>query len=149
MTVKLKDEAATAALGGTIARGLRLGDAVLLEGELGSGKTTLARAILRALGVREYVPSPSFTLVQAYETPGLTVRHFDLYRVTHASELNELGIDDALAEGAVLIEWPEHARERMPANALEIYLSASGETARHAKLSGPMRWRDILEGHSA
>ena len=149
MTVKLKDEAATAALGAAIARGLKAGDAVLLQGELGSGKTTLARAILRALGVGEYVPSPSFTLVQAYETPGLTVRHFDLYRVTHASELNELGIDDAIADGAVLVEWPERARERMPANALEVQLYASSETAREAKLSGPSRWRDILEGHRA
>ena len=144
MTVKLKDEAATAALGAAIARGLKAGDAVLLEGELGAGKTTLARGILRALGVSEYVPSPSFTLVQAYETPGLTVRHFDLYRVTKANELNELGIDDALADGAVLIEWPERAREHMPANALEILLSTSGDTTREAKLSGPSRWRDIL-----
>ena len=144
MTVSLKDEAATAALGAAIARGLKAGDAVLLEGELGAGKTTLARGILRALGVSEYVPSPSFTLVQAYETPGLTVRHFDLYRVTKANELNELGIDDALADGAVLIEWPERARERMPANALEVRLSANGETTREAKLSGPARWRDIL-----
>ena len=146
MTVKLRDEAATAALGAAIARGLKTGDAVLLEGELGSGKTTLARAILRALGVAEYVPSPSFTLVQAYETPGLTVRHFDLYRVSAANELNELGLDDALAEGAVLIEWPERARARMPASALEVRLSASSETAREAKLSGPARWREILEG---
>jgi len=145
MTVKLKDEAATAALGAAIARRLKTGDAVLLEGELGSGKTTLARAILRALGVAEYVPSPSFTLVQAYETPGLTVRHFDLYRVSAANELNELGLDDALAEGAVLIEWPERAREQMPTNALEIQLTASGETAREAKLSGPSRWREIFE----
>jgi tRNA threonylcarbamoyl adenosine modification protein YjeE len=148
MTVKLKDEAATAALGAAIARGLKVGDAVLLEGELGAGKTTLARGILRALGVSEYVPSPSFTLMQAYETPGLTVRHFDLYRVTKANELNELGIDDALADGAVLIEWPERARGRMPANALEIQLSASGETMREAKLSGPARWRDILGAHA-
>ena len=146
MTVKLRDEAATAALGAAIARGLRAGDAVLLEGELGSGKTTLARAVLRALGVAEYVPSPSFTLVQAYETPGLTVRHFDLYRVNAANELNELGLEDALAEGAVLIEWPERARARMPVNALEVQLSASGETTREAKLSGPARWREIFEG---
>jgi tRNA threonylcarbamoyl adenosine modification protein YjeE len=146
MTVTLEDEAATVALGAGIARGLKAGDAVLLEGELGAGKTALARAILRALGVAEYVPSPSFTLVQAYETPGLTVRHFDLYRITAASELNELGIDDALADGAVLIEWPERARERMPADALEIHLSARGDNSREAKISGPARWRSIVEG---
>lgn len=146
MTVRLKDEAATAALGAAIARGLKAGDAVLLRGELGAGKTTLARGILRALGVTEHVPSPTFTLVQAYETPGLTVRHFDLYRVARASELNELGLEDALAEGAVLIEWPERAREQMPANALEVELATAGETAREAKLSGPSRWMGILEG---
>jgi tRNA threonylcarbamoyl adenosine modification protein YjeE len=144
MTVTLKDEAATVALGAGIARWLKVGDAVLLEGELGAGKTALARAILRALGVAEYVPSPSFTLVQAYETPGLTVRHFDLYRITAASELNELGIDDALAYGAVLIEWPERARERMPVDALKIHLSARGDNSREAKISGPARWRGIV-----
>lgn len=146
MTVTLEDEAATVALGAGIARGLKAGDAVLLEGELGAGKTALARAILRALGVAEYVPSPSFTLMQAYETPGLTVRHFDLYRITAASELNELGIDDALADGAVLIEWPERARERMPADALEIHLSTRGDNSREAKISGSARWRSIVEG---
>ncbi len=149
MNVTLKDEAATAALGAAIARGLKTGDAVLLAGGLGAGKTALARAILRALGVAEYVPSPSFTLVQAYETPGLTVRHFDLYRITAASELNELGLDDALADGAVLIEWPERARERLPANALEIHLSTRGDNSREAKISGPARWRGIVEGSHA
>ncbi len=149
MTLTLKDEAATAALGTRIARGLKAGEAVLLEGELGAGKTALARAILRGLGVAEYVPSPTFTLVQAYETPGLTVRHFDLYRIAHQRELDELGLEDALADGAVLIEWPERARARMPAGALEIFLSARGPTIREARISAPARWRDILEGHHA
>ena len=149
MTVKLENEAATVALGARIARALKAGDAVLLQGELGAGKTTLARAILRALGVREYVPSPSFTLVQSYETPGLTVRHFDLYRVEQPRDLDELGLEEALGEGAVLIEWPERARERMPANALEVQLSATSETAREAKLSGPARWLEQFRGSHA
>lgn len=149
MTVKLENEAATAALGARIARALKAGDAVLLQGELGAGKTTLARAILRALGVREYVPSPSFTLVQSYETPGLIVRHFDLYRVSQPRELDELGLEEALGEGAVLVEWPERARERMPANALEVQLSTTSETAREAKLSGPTRWLDLFQGSPA
>ena len=149
MTVKLENEAATAALGARIARALKAGDAVLLQGELGAGKTTLARAILRALGVCEHVPSPSFTLVQSYETPGLMVRHFDLYRVANPREIDELGLEEALGEGAVLVEWPERARERMPANALEVQLSTTSETAREAKLSGPARWLDLFQGSHA
>lgn len=144
LTVNLHDEAATAALGARIARALKTGDAVLLAGELGSGKTALARAILRALGVSEYVPSPSFTLVQAYETPGLTVRHFDLYRIGDPREVDELGLEEALDDGAVIIEWADRARARMPHGALEIHLSARGENAREARISGPARWRDVL-----
>jgi tRNA threonylcarbamoyl adenosine modification protein YjeE len=146
MTVTLKDEAATAALGAAIARDLRAGDAILLKGELGSGKSTLARAILRALGVREYIPSPSFTLMQTYETPRLTVRHFDLFRISAASELQELGIEDALADGAVLLEWPERIGGERPCDALEIELAATSETSRKATLRGPERWRHTLEG---
>ncbi|MGQ0741655.1 MAG: tRNA (adenosine(37)-N6)-threonylcarbamoyltransferase complex ATPase subunit type 1 TsaE [Alphaproteobacteria bacterium] len=146
MAITLKDEAATADLGAAIARSLKRGDAVLLKGELGSGKTTLARAILRALGVREYIPSPSFTMMQSYETPGLTVRHFDLFRILGSGELQELGIDDALLEGAVLVEWPERAGELEPGEALEIELAATGESSRKATLRGPARWHRALGG---
>ena len=124
--MSLGSEAATVALGARIARGLHAGDAVLLSGELGAGKTALARGILRARGVTEHVPSPTFTLVQSYETPGLTVRHFDLYRVENARELDELGLDEALDEGAILVEWPERAPARWPADALHIGLAIAG-----------------------
>src|ERR1700744_168696 len=107
-----------------------IGDAVALEGDLGAGKTTLARAILRALGVTEDVPSPTFTLVQVYETPRLTVRHYDLYRIENASEMNELGLDDALEEGAALIEWPERAEGRLPSDIFHFSLAASGSDLR-------------------
>jgi len=144
-TVRLEDEAATAALGARIARQLKAGDAVLLKGELGTGKTTLARAILRALGVESHVPSPTFTLVQAYETPSLALHHFDLYRIESASELKELGIDDALDDGAVLVEWPERGfPKRLAGDALAVTLSAAGPSAREAKISGPERWRSIM-----
>jgi tRNA threonylcarbamoyladenosine biosynthesis protein TsaE len=142
--MSLEGEAATAALGARIARGLRVGDVVLLSGELGAGKTALARGILRALGVSEHVPSPTFTLVQSYETPSLTVRHLDLYRVDEARELDELGLDEALDDGAVMVEWPERAPGRWPGDALEVSLAMTGETSREASIKGPARWRDIL-----
>ena len=141
MTVALPDLAATAALGARIAGMLAAGDAVLLRGDLGSGKTTLARAILTALGVTEAVPSPTFTLEQTYDTPRLTVGHYDLYRLKRATEMDELGLDEALEDGAVLIEWPERAEDRLPPDALTIHLSADAE--RRAILEGPGRWRDL------
>lgn len=141
MTVALPDLAATNFLGAQIAKMLAPGDAVLLEGDLGSGKTTLARAILTALGVAEAVPSPTFTLVQAYNTPRLAVSHYDLYRLKRAAELDELGLEEALETGAALIEWPERAQERLPAGALTIHLTA--DTERRAILDGPPRWRNL------
>jgi tRNA threonylcarbamoyl adenosine modification protein YjeE len=138
--IALPDPAATAAFGRHVAKGLEAGDAVALEGDLGAGKTTLARAILRALGVTEDVPSPTFTLVQTYETPRLTVRHYDLYRIEKASEIDELGLDDALAEGAALIEWPERGEGRLPSDMLNITLAASGPDARIATIHGPAKW---------
>ena len=145
ITLALPDLAATARLGAAIAARLRAGDAVLLKGDLGSGKTTLARAILTALGVSENVPSPTFTLVQAYETPHLTVSHYDLYRLKRDSELDELGLEEALEQGAALIEWPERAESRMPGDALIAALTTDKE--RKAVLEGPARWRNLEEVH--
>ncbi|MEI9930794.1 MAG: tRNA (adenosine(37)-N6)-threonylcarbamoyltransferase complex ATPase subunit type 1 TsaE [Rhizomicrobium sp.] len=148
--IALADPAATVALGGRVARGLETGDAVALEGDLGAGKTTLARAILRALGVTEDVPSPTFTLVQIYETPRLTVRHYDLYRIENASEMDELGLDDALAEGAALIEWPERAEGRLPSDTLHIALVAAGPDSRIATILGSAKWAKHFEdAHAA
>lgn len=142
MMVALPDLAATAKLGAAIAGALKPGDAVLLRGDLGSGKTTLARAVLAALGVTENVPSPTFTLVQTYDTPRLSVSHYDLYRLRNEQELEELGLEDALDQGAALIEWPERAEKRLPADALIAQL----ETDRHrrALLEGAPRWK-VLE----
>jgi tRNA threonylcarbamoyladenosine biosynthesis protein TsaE len=144
-TLSLPDVAATRALGARIAAGLEPGDLVALEGELGAGKTTLARAILRALGIAEDVPSPTFTLVQVYETPQLTVRHYDLYRIEKADEILELGLDEALEEGAALVEWPERADGRLPGALLHVGLSPTDRDARMALLSGPAKWIPIFE----
>jgi tRNA threonylcarbamoyladenosine biosynthesis protein TsaE len=112
----LPDERATERLGATLAERLRVGDVVGLKGDLGAGKTTLARAIIRAAaGDRELiVPSPTFTLVEVYETPRGTFWHFDLYRLETAEQVYELGWEEALAEGIVLIEWPERLGKLLP-----------------------------------
>jgi tRNA threonylcarbamoyl adenosine modification protein YjeE len=145
-SVLLTGEAATGKLGARIAGRLRPGDLVALSGELGAGKTTLARAILRALGVTEEVPSPTFTLLQSYRTEALAVYHLDLYRLSNAGELGELGIEDALTEGAVLVEWPENG---LPAKLLEDALRVSifmeSERTRQFRLSGPERWRTVVK----
>lgn len=145
MEVSLDKETATEALGTKIARALRVGDAVLLSGPLGAGKTVLARAILRALGVTGRVPSPTFTLVQSYETTNLFVRHFDLYRIESESDLIELGLEDALDDGAVIVEWPEHGFGQLPDSALKIEISPLKNETRSAHLTGSNRWNGILE----
>ncbi len=133
----LADEAATARLGEDIAAALRPGDLVALSGDLGAGKTTLARALVRALAGDPdlEVPSPTFTLVQAYATP-LPVAHVDLYRLSSPDEIAELGLDEALRTGAVLVEWPERAEGMLPAAPVRIDLGEEGE-GRRASIAGP------------
>jgi tRNA threonylcarbamoyl adenosine modification protein YjeE len=140
----LPDLDATTRLGRAIARGLGVGDAVALWGDLGAGKTTLARAILQALGVSEDVPSPTFTLVQSYDTLP-PVAHYDLYRLKSAREMAELGFEDALDQGAVLVEWPERAPEALPPEALHVRLGLR-DTVRLARITGPGRWESLLHG---
>ena len=131
----LKDEAATARLGAAIARDLRRGDTVCLSGPLGAGKSTLARALIRALTTQdEEVPSPTFTLVQVYDGPRLRVAHFDLYRLADPDEAYELGLDEALDDGAAVIEWPERLQGRLPADRLDIEIGLDG-TGRRARLT--------------
>jgi len=131
----LPDEAATTRLGADLALALRPGDVLLLSGDLGAGKTTLARSLIRTLADDPAmdVPSPTFTLVQAYEAR-IPVSHFDLYRLSSPSELDELGFDE-VADGVVLVEWPERAADRMPAAALRIELVHAGE-GRKAVIEG-------------
>lgn len=134
----------TAAFGARIAAALRKGDTIALGGDLGAGKTTLARAVLSSLSVKEAMPSPTFTLVQTYATPGLTVHHYDLYRIEDEREIDELGLDEALEDGAVLMEWPERAGGRLPDDALHVSLSIIDAQSRRADVSGPSRWASVF-----
>jgi tRNA threonylcarbamoyladenosine biosynthesis protein TsaE len=141
----LKSLAETEDLARRIAPRLRAGDTVALKGELGAGKTAIARAILRARGVEGEIPSPSFTLVQEYETPGMNIVHCDLYRVSDCTELAELGLEEALHNGALLVEWPEHALAAIAGDALWIEMKIAGESERHVTISGPDRWSFLCE----
>lgn len=137
---RLDDEDATSALGAALAGALRAGEALCLTGPLGAGKSTLARALIRALTTpREDVPSPTFTLVQFYEGEGLSVAHFDLYRLTSADEAYEIGLDEALEDGAALIEWPERLEGRLPPDRLDIEITIEGE-GRRARLTPNGAW---------
>lgn len=142
--MRLADEAATARLGRSIAAGLQPGEAVCLSGPLGAGKSTLARALVRALTTPdEDVPSPTFTLVQFYEGPRLKVAHFDLYRLSNPDEAYEIGLDEALDEGAAIIEWPERLGGQLPADRLDVEIAVEtgdGVEARVARLTPHGAW---------
>lgn len=148
--VALDDEAATAALARFVADELRPGDLVTLSGGLGAGKTTLARAILAALGHAGEVPSPTFTIIETYDSPPLRlpVVHADFYRLQDPGEVAELGLDDYREGAALIAEWPDHAggfaHER---GCLAIDLVAAenpGETGRIAIARGGSDWLERM-----
>ena len=142
-TFLLPTAAHTEALGAALGAALRPGDVVALSGPLGAGKTTLARAaIFRRCGVRD-APSPTFTLVETYPGDGLTLWHFDFYRLESPNEAWELGVEDAFCEGASLIEWPECAPSIVPDNALSISLT-SDDGRRRADATAPPEWRERI-----
>ncbi|WP_426022228.1 tRNA (adenosine(37)-N6)-threonylcarbamoyltransferase complex ATPase subunit type 1 TsaE [Brevundimonas sp. PWP3-1b1] len=148
MKIALPDAEATTALGQAIAPLLAPGDSVLLYGPLGMGKSTLARGLIRALTTPdEDVPSPTFTLVQFYESDP-PVAHFDLYRLTRPEEAFEIGLDEALDEGCAVIEWPERLGEEpgrfLGPDQLMITISEQGE-GRLATVSGVGRWKELID----
>jgi tRNA threonylcarbamoyladenosine biosynthesis protein TsaE len=136
-TIDLPDLAATERLAAQLAGAARIGDAILLVGLLGAGKTALARAFLReASGDPALeVPSPTFTLVQEYDTRLGLIRHFDLWRLDGPAAMAELGWDDA-QDGIVLVEWPERLGALRPADALVVTLTPLDGDIRRAELSG-------------
>lgn len=132
----LPTAAETEALGQRLSALCRPGDAILLQGPIGAGKSCLARAFIRArLGAATEVPSPTFTLVQVYEADGTEIWHADLYRLTHPDEVWELGLDQAFETAICLVEWPDRLGRHVPAGALTIRLDAKGD-GRQAVLSG-------------
>ena len=146
-TFDLPDEAATEALARRVAKRVRPGEQLALQGDLGAGKTVFARAFIRALaGEDTEVPSPTFTLVQTYDTAnGLVIYHFDLYRLEDPDEALELDIDDAFADGISLIEWPDRLGGYAPKNPLVVALSyGETETRRHCTLQGSEAWTERL-----
>ena len=140
ITLHLDILAAAERLAARLASVLRPGDALLLEGPLGAGKSALARAVLRRLSGDPAleVPSPSFTLVQSYDLPdGSAAHHYDLYRLSGPADLMELGWDEA-REGIVLVEWPDRLGVLRPGDAIRLSLTpGEGEEERVVTLSGP------------
>jgi tRNA threonylcarbamoyl adenosine modification protein YjeE len=142
------DEPALKALAGKLAPRLRKGDFLALAGDLGAGKTAFARYLIRAFLERdtEEVPSPTFALVQPYEAPRFPIHHYDLYRLSGYAEAAELGIDEALATGAVFAEWPERLEGHLPADRLEVALTeGAAPHLRRVTLEGAGAWAARLQ----
>jgi tRNA threonylcarbamoyladenosine biosynthesis protein TsaE len=144
--ITVEDEAGLGRLGRRLAEVAVPGDAILLIGDLGAGKTSFARAFIQAHGVEDEIPSPTFSLVQTYETGGddtapRSIWHFDLYRLEGESDLYELGIEDAFDEGITLIEWPDRLGRLTPSDRLEIEITfGKHETERTITLTGHGVW---------
>ncbi|HLL30937.1 MAG TPA: tRNA (adenosine(37)-N6)-threonylcarbamoyltransferase complex ATPase subunit type 1 TsaE [Allosphingosinicella sp.] len=138
--MRLVGPAQTEAFGRKLAALLRAGDAVALFGELGAGKTTLARGILAGLGHEGDVASPTFPIVIPYETLAVPLWHVDLYRIEDPAEIGELALDEALEDGALIVEWPERMGRSLWPNSLRLTLRREGQGARALTAGVPAAW---------
>jgi len=134
------DEAELRDIGARLAAVLRPGDVIALSGDLGAGKTTLARAIIAALGHVGEVPSPTFTLVQTYTDLDVPVAHTDLYRLENPAEAEALGLDDWLVDGAILVEWPERLADAFWPERLWLRLEGAGGSERRLTWNASPAW---------
>ncbi|WP_420434657.1 tRNA (adenosine(37)-N6)-threonylcarbamoyltransferase complex ATPase subunit type 1 TsaE [Hyphobacterium sp.] len=143
--IALPDPDATEALGARLGAVLHPGDIVLLHGELGAGKTTLARGLIAALCDVDEVPSPTYTLMQHYDTrAGAWLVHADLYRIEDEGELVELGLDEAFDSAICLIEWPDRLGGHLPERRIDLHLMADGG-ARIADIVAVGEWGGRLD----
>lgn len=128
ISLALANEATTLALGAQLGKVLVPGLRVFLEGDLGTGKTTLVRGLLRGLGYADKVKSPTYTLVEEYSVSGLDLFHFDFYRFTRAEEYLDAGLDEYFAgDGICLVEWPRNAAPYLPPADIAVSLAVAGE----------------------
>tara|TARA_Y100000389_G_C17159874_1_gene363847 strand:+ start:183 stop:650 length:468 start_codon:yes stop_codon:yes gene_type:complete len=141
--LNLPSEKATSEFGKKISENLKIGDIIYLSGEMGSGKTTLARSIIKNLLPDDLknttIPSPTFTLIQTYNGKNFDIGHADLYRIGNSNELDALGIEDILYNGVVLIEWAEKIKNKLNYNIMEIKISFS-EEERIAQIKNIQGW---------
>jgi tRNA threonylcarbamoyladenosine biosynthesis protein TsaE len=140
--MSLADSRQTEEAGAALAQVLRAGDVVALSGPLGVGKTTFARGALGALGLEGEAPSPSFSLVITYEPPDvrLPLWHVDLYRIEDPDEIEELGLEDARSDAALLIEWPERMGTRLSGDSLRLSLEPTPHGGRRLTWAAPAAW---------
>lgn len=150
--VSVDSEAAMLALAGQLAACLQPGDCLTLEGDLGAGKTVFARGVVQALSASDVaVTSPTFNVVQLYDVSladgeSVSLWHIDLYRLEHADELVELGLEEALNEGITLIEWPQIAEKSLPDDRLRVQIATlSDKNGRDIVFCGERAWQKRLE----
>lgn len=131
-----KNEEETAVLAGKMASLVQKGDVIALFGTLGMGKSVFSRAFIRHFQGNVDVPSPTFTLLQTYDTPDFEIYHYDLYRLKHADEIFELGMEEALYQGVCLIEWPEKMGGYLPRKAIRVEITPEGSNRRISVFAG-------------
>lgn len=145
-TIALATEEDTQEFAAQIAAILRIGDTLLLSGDIGAGKSAFSRAVIRAHAQADIdVPSPTFTLVQTYAFDDFEIWHCDLYRLTHPDEALELGLDQAFETAVCLIEWPDRLGGDAPDNALTLHFAAN-ETGHSVSFSASDSWAARLDG---